>query len=148
MCFFRSNSKNCILEAMLEFLASSTLLRTSSHAYSYSSTVLFINRPPSTNRKMAGFWLSLHPSLMLQGQVPTSPCLALALALAVPAAQAYEPTLTPAALHDAYVLGQRNDQTTAEFLDPYSKQIAGAAEGGTPHLSEIEVLTPFASGRR
>lgn len=71
--------------------------------------------------------------------------LTLALALAVPAAQAYEPTLTPAALHDAYVLGQRNDQTTAEFFDPYSNQVAGAAEGGTPHLSEIEVLTPFAS---
>lgn len=67
-----------------------------------------------------------------------------AAALAVPIAQAYEPTLTPAALHDAYVLGQRNDQTTAEFLDPYSKQVTGAVDGGTPHLSEIEVLTPFA----
>jgi hypothetical protein len=69
---------------------------------------------------------------------------ALPLALALPVAQAYEPTLTPAALHDAYVLGQRNDQTTAEFLDPYAKQTTGAAGGGTPHLSEIEVLTPFA----
>src|SRR5579871_4388966 len=72
-------------------------------------------------------------------------CIAVtALFLAAPGAQAYESTLSAAALHDAYVLGQRNDQTTAEFLDPYVKQTAGAAEGGTPHLSEIEVLTPFA----
>jgi hypothetical protein len=70
---------------------------------------------------------------------------ALALAaLTIPPSQAFEPTLSPAALHDAYVLGQRNDQTTAEFLDPYSKQVTGAVDGGTPHLSEIEVLTPFA----
>ena len=70
--------------------------------------------------------------------------LAFSIALAVPVTQAYETTLTPPALHDAYVLGQRNDQSTAAFLDPYNKQTTGAAEGGTPHLSEIEVLTPFA----
>jgi hypothetical protein len=69
---------------------------------------------------------------------------ALVTALVVPAAQAYEPSLTASALHDAYVLGQRNDPTTAEFMDPYSKQVTEAVEGGTPHLSEIEVLTPFA----
>jgi hypothetical protein len=68
----------------------------------------------------------------------------LALAVSAPVAQPYEATLAPAALHDAYVLGQRNDQTTAEFLDPYAKQTTGAVDGGTPHLSEIEVLTPFA----
>jgi hypothetical protein len=68
----------------------------------------------------------------------------LALAVSAPVAQPYEATLTPAALHDAYVLGQRNDQTTAEFLDPYAKQTTGTVDGGTPHLSEIEVLTPFA----
>jgi hypothetical protein len=69
---------------------------------------------------------------------------AFVLDASVPTAQAYEPTLSPAVLHDAYVLGQRNDQTTAEFLDPYAKQTAGTPDGGTPHLSEIEVLTPFA----
>jgi hypothetical protein len=68
----------------------------------------------------------------------------LALTVFAPVAQPYEATLAPAALHDAYVLGQRNDQTTAEFLDPYAKQTTGTVEGGTPHLSEIEVLTPFA----
>ena len=69
---------------------------------------------------------------------------ALPLLLSVSVAQAYDPTLTPSALHDAYVLGQRNDQTTAEFFDPYGKQTIGTVDGGTPHLSEIEVLTPFA----
>jgi hypothetical protein len=64
--------------------------------------------------------------------------------LIAPGARAYDATLAPAALHDAFVLGQRNDQTTAEFLDPYVKQTAGAVDGGTPHLSQIEVLTPFA----
>ena len=68
----------------------------------------------------------------------------LALTIFAPVAQPYEATLAPAALHDAYVLGQRNDQTTAEFLDPYAKQTTGTVDGGTPHLSEIEVLTPFA----
>jgi hypothetical protein len=67
----------------------------------------------------------------------------LALALSVPVARAYEATLSPEALHDAYVMGQRNDQTTAEFLDPYAKETTGAVDGGIPHLSEIEVLTPF-----
>jgi hypothetical protein len=69
---------------------------------------------------------------------------AFALALSVPVARAYEASLSPSALHDAYVLGQRNDQTTAEFLDPYAKQTTGTVDGGTPHLSEIEILTPFA----
>jgi len=73
-----------------------------------------------------------------------SAIVAAAFAVSVPMAYAYEATLTPAALHDAYVLGQRNDQITAEFLDPYGKQVTGSVEGGTPHLSEIEVLTPFA----
>src|ERR1700722_10866894 len=81
---------------------------------------------------------------MSRSRLVTGPVVALALAMAVPAAQAYEPTLSDTAVHDAYVLGERNDQTTAEFLDPYAKQTTGAVDGGTAHLSEIEVLTPFA----
>lgn len=57
-------------------------------------------------------------------------------------ALAYEAPLTPAALHEAYVLGQRNDQATATFLNPYLKQLTERAE--TPHIAEIEILTPFA----
>ena len=56
---------------------------------------------------------------------------------------AYETRLTPEALHDAWVLGQRNDQATAGFLTPYEQQVEEKAAGG-PHVAEIEVLTPFA----
>jgi hypothetical protein len=57
-------------------------------------------------------------------------------------ALAYEAPLTPAALHDAFVLGQRNDQATAAFLSPYVKQLTDHA--AEPHIGEIEILTPFA----
>lgn len=57
-------------------------------------------------------------------------------------ASAYEVSLNANALHEAYVLGQRNDQATAIFLAPYNKQIAERAPGG-PHIAEIEILTPF-----
>lgn len=55
---------------------------------------------------------------------------------------AYEVPLSPNALHEAWVLGQRNDQATAKFLTPYVKQITEGAPGD-PHIAEIEVLTPF-----
>ncbi len=85
------------------------------------------------------FRLSLNPGTRV-GVV-----LAVVLAIMLPGvAFAYDLALTPAALHDAWVLGQRNDQSTAEFIDPYSKQISRHDPGATPHLSEIEVLTPFA----
>src|ERR1700687_4950657 len=61
----------------------------------------------------------------------------------LPQLSAYELPLTPAGVHDAWVLGQRNDQATAEFLAPYSKQVTNIAPTG-PHIAEIEVLTPFA----
>jgi hypothetical protein len=57
--------------------------------------------------------------------------------------RAYEVPLAPAALHDAWTLGQRNDQATAEFLAPYSKQVTEGPPDA-PHVSEIELLTPFA----
>jgi hypothetical protein len=62
--------------------------------------------------------------------------------LIVGGASAYEAPLTPAALHDAYVLGQRNDQATAAFLSPYLTQLTDRA--ADPHIAEIEIFTPFA----
>ncbi len=61
----------------------------------------------------------------------------------LPELSAYELPLTSAAVDDAWVLGQRNDQATAEFLAPYSKQVTSSAQNST-HIAEIEVLTPFA----
>ena len=55
---------------------------------------------------------------------------------------AYEVPLTPTALHDAFILGQRNDSATAAFLNPYVKQITENAY--EPHIAEIQILTPFA----
>jgi hypothetical protein len=55
---------------------------------------------------------------------------------------AYEVPLSPAALHEAFKLGQRNDAATAAFLSPYLKLITtGSRE---PHIAEIQILTPFA----
>jgi hypothetical protein len=55
---------------------------------------------------------------------------------------AYEVPLTPAVLHEAFILGQRNDAATAAFLNPYVKQITEDSQG--PHIAEIQILTPFA----
>lgn len=56
--------------------------------------------------------------------------------------QAYQLPLTPPAIHEAYVLGRRNDQATSDFLNPYMKQLT--AETEHPHVTQIEILTPFA----
>lgn len=55
---------------------------------------------------------------------------------------AYESPLAPTAIHDAWTLGQRNDQATAAFFVPYVKEITEDQASGL-HISEIEVLTPF-----
>ena len=55
---------------------------------------------------------------------------------------AYDAPLTSQALHEAYILGQRNDQSTANFLSPYVKQITEGSQA--PRIAEIEILTPFA----
>jgi len=55
---------------------------------------------------------------------------------------AYQTPLDAKALHDAFVLGQRNDQSTGDFLAPYLKEMN---EGRSDlHVAEIEILTPFA----
>jgi hypothetical protein len=57
-------------------------------------------------------------------------------------ADAYQTPLDAKALHDAYVLGQRNDQSTGDFFAPYIKQMTESRSD--LHVAEIEVLTPFA----
>jgi hypothetical protein len=57
-------------------------------------------------------------------------------------ADAYQTPLDTKALHDAYVLGQRNDQSTGDFFAPYIKQMTESRSD--LHVAEIEVLTPFA----
>lgn len=72
---------------------------------------------------------------------------ALAILLALlrpPIAAAYQQTIDAASLHEAYVLGQRNDAATAGFLAGYVKAFTTEAEGNT-RVTQIEVLTPFAA---
>jgi hypothetical protein len=67
----------------------------------------------------------------------------LAVALLLPlAAAAYETQLDARAIHEAYVLGQRNDKATGDFLASYVSQITERQSGA--HIAEIELLTPYA----
>jgi hypothetical protein len=71
------------------------------------------------------------------------PLLVFALCIAnCGASAAYEAPLTPAALHEAYILGQRNDQAAANFRTPYVKRTTEGSQA--PHIAEIQILTPFA----
>jgi len=55
---------------------------------------------------------------------------------------AYELPLDARALHQAWELGQRNDEETGNFLAHYLKKISGGEND--PHTAEIGVLTPYA----
>jgi hypothetical protein len=55
---------------------------------------------------------------------------------------AYDTQLSAAAIHEAYVLGQRNDKSTGDFLAPYLEQITEPQND--VHIANIELLTPYA----
>ena len=50
--------------------------------------------------------------------------------------------LSDTAIRDAYFLGQRNDQKTAEFLKLYTRSLPLPDKG--PYIAEIDLLTPYA----
>lgn len=56
--------------------------------------------------------------------------------------RAYEVPLSPQSIHEAYVLGQRNDRATSDFVAPYVKQISATGADG-PRRADIEILTPY-----
>jgi hypothetical protein len=66
----------------------------------------------------------------------------LLLCFFVPVGAAYDTQLDAHAIHEAYVLGQRNDKSTGDFLAPYLTQITEPQND--VHIAEIELLTPFA----
>ena len=68
--------------------------------------------------------------------------LVLVTGLAVEALNAYQHPLLPEAVHEAYVLGQRNDRTTADFLAPYISPCTSPEV--SCFVTQIQVLTPFA----
>ena len=55
---------------------------------------------------------------------------------------AYQAKLDSAAIEEAYMIGQRNDKATAEFLAPYLKQVTEEGLDGL-HRADIEILTPY-----
>jgi hypothetical protein len=57
-------------------------------------------------------------------------------------AWAYEAPLDARAIHEAWELGQRNDQETGNLLGQYLKKISGGENNS--YTAEIEILTPYA----
>lgn len=55
---------------------------------------------------------------------------------------AYQTSLVPPAIHEAYVLGRRNDHTTAEFMSRYISACSPPEQ--SCFVTQIELLTPFA----
>ena len=72
------------------------------------------------------------------------PCLAiLAVALLLsPSSFAFDSPLSEQAVREAYFLGQRRDEKTAEFLDKYRRHLSVPESG--PWISTVELFTPYA----
>lgn len=57
-------------------------------------------------------------------------------------ASAYEVHLSDEAVREAYFLGQRRDETTAQFLETYRRYFPIPKSG--PHVYAVELFTPYA----
>ena len=55
---------------------------------------------------------------------------------------AYDTPLSDTAIREAYFLGQRHDETYADFMNRYTRYIAPPKNG--PAISSVTLLTPFA----
>ncbi len=71
----------------------------------------------------------------------SSSALALSLLL-IPSTFAFDTPLSPEAVRNAYFLGQHNDQSTLSFFSQYVKTLPAPDQG--PHISEVEIYTPYA----
>ena len=66
-----------------------------------------------------------------------------AAALIIPTdSYAFNSPLSEEAVREAYFLGQRRDETTANFLEQYKQRLREPETG--PYVSSVEFLTPFA----
>jgi hypothetical protein len=65
-----------------------------------------------------------------------------AVLLLSPSSLAFDTPLSDTAVRQAYFLGQRRDETMANFLNKYTKHLAPPKAG--PHISSITLFTPFA----
>src|SRR5438552_13694066 len=74
---------------------------------------------------------------------PVSVVSALAVTLLVwPCSAAFGTHLSDQAVREAYFLGQRNDERTAQFLESYLRRLPMPQSG--LYVSEIELFTPYA----
>jgi hypothetical protein len=65
-----------------------------------------------------------------------------AVLLLSPSAFAFDTPLSDQAVREAYFLGQRRDEKTAEFLEKYRRHLPVPESG--PWVSSVEVFTPYA----
>jgi hypothetical protein len=56
--------------------------------------------------------------------------------------RAYEVPLSLQSIYEAYVMGQRNDHATSDFVSPYVKQVSATGADG-PRQADIQILTPY-----
>ena len=66
----------------------------------------------------------------------------MAATLLTPSSFAFDTPLSDHAVREAYFLGQRRDEKTAEFLDKYRRHLALPESG--PWISTVELFTPYA----
>jgi hypothetical protein len=85
----------------------------------------------------------LSSSASMKNKLLSSRWAVFAALLALPQqAPAFEIPLSDIAVREAYFLGQRNDQKTADFLKLYTHSFPLPDKG--PYVSEIHLLTPYA----
>jgi hypothetical protein len=80
------------------------------------------------------------PGGFMRTRIPTAT--AIIICALSPALNAYDKQLDAHAIHEAYILGQRNDKSTGDFLANYLSQITEPQND--VHVAEIELLTPYA----
>jgi hypothetical protein len=76
---------------------------------------------------------SLRPALSLL----------IAVALLAPASFAFDIPLSDEAIREAYFLGQRRDEKTAQFFEKYNRRLTPPESG--PYISDIAFFTPYAN---
>lgn len=80
------------------------------------------------------------PGGFMRTTIPTA--MAIMICVLSPSLNAYDKQLDAHAIHEAYILGQRNDKSTGDFLANYLSQITEPQND--VHVAEIELLTPYA----
>jgi hypothetical protein len=98
---------------------------------------------PSFSSFFTVFAADLSSSASMKSKRISSSWIAFLVLLALPQqTAAFEIPLTDIAVREAYFLGQRNDQKTADFLKLYTRSLPLPDKG--PYVSEIHLLSPYA----